>query len=158
MSFSLTTIAHGGVRTGKVRRSAVSTQGRADGSPPAEDILHLRLNGSPEAAASARRALARLRGDLDAPLMETMRLLVTELVSNSVKHARAGHVQLKAVVGRSAVWIEVLDEGPGFDPNKQRTPGHDAGWGLFLVERLANRWGVVQDGASTRVWFELRRG
>ena len=137
----------------------MTTPERANGSPvAAEDTLHLRLAGNPEAAASARRALARLRGDLDPPLMETMRLLVTELVSNSVKHARAGHVQLKAVVGRQAVWIEVLDEGPGFDPDKPRTPGKDAGWGLFLVERLASRWGVVQDGASTRVWFELRRG
>jgi anti-sigma regulatory factor (Ser/Thr protein kinase) len=151
-------MARRGARGGKAPREAVSTQGRANGSPGTEDTLHLRLSGSPEAAASARRALARLRSDLDPPLMETMRLLVTELVSNSVKHAQAGHVQLKAVVGRSAVWIEVLDEGPGFDPDKPRTPGKDAGWGLFLVERLANRWGVVQDGASTRVWFELRRG
>src|SRR5215211_5346326 len=108
--------------------------------PSAADTIDVRLSGGPEAPSRARRALARLRGDLDPPLMETMRLLVTELVSNSVKHAQAGHVQLKAVVGRQAVWIEVLDEGPGFDPDRPRTPGKDAGWGLVLVERLANRW------------------
>jgi hypothetical protein len=33
----------------------------------------------------------------------------------------------------------------------------DDGWGLFLVQRLAERWGVKTDGASKRVWFELRR-
>ena len=38
------------------------------------------------------------------------------------------------------------------------TPGtDDSGWGLFLVERLADRWGVSQDSGATRVWFELRR-
>ena len=33
----------------------------------------------------------------------------------------------------------------------------ESGWGLFLVERLANRWGVRHDGDATHVWFELRR-
>ena len=33
----------------------------------------------------------------------------------------------------------------------------ESGWGLFLVERLAHRWGVGRDGPATRVWFELRR-
>jgi anti-sigma regulatory factor (Ser/Thr protein kinase) len=125
----------------------------------AEDSFTLRLSGGPAAAAVARRHLARLRGDLDPPLMETMRLLVTELVANSVKHARADHVELKVLVGRTAVWIEVLDEGPGFEPvPRDGDSRDDSGWGLFLVERLSNRWGVVRDGSATRVWFELLRG
>jgi anti-sigma regulatory factor (Ser/Thr protein kinase) len=122
-----------------------------------EDGLSLRLPGSPEAAAKARRALGKLRGDLDPPLMETLRLLVTELVTNSVKHTGAETVVLKVLVGRSAVWTEVTDAGPGFDP-ASATGRDGTGWGLFLVERLADRWGVNQDAASTQVWFELRRG
>jgi anti-sigma regulatory factor (Ser/Thr protein kinase) len=122
-----------------------------------DDGLSLRLPGSPDACAQARRALGGLRGDIDAPLMETLRLLVTELVTNSVRHARTDTVMLKVLVGRGAVWTEVADRGSGFDP-----PGvgerDRAGWGLFLVERLANRWGVSQDGDGTKVWFELRRG
>jgi anti-sigma regulatory factor (Ser/Thr protein kinase) len=123
-----------------------------------EDGLSVRLPGGPDAAARARRALAKLRGDLDPPLMETLRLLVTELVTNSVKHTSAETIVLNVLVVRSTVWTEVTDAGPGFDPTGDGTPDKDrTGWGLFLVERLAERWGVNRDGADTKVWFELRR-
>ena len=123
-----------------------------------DDGISLRLRGGPEAAARARRALSKLRADIDPPLMETLRLLVTELVSNSVRHARSETVILKVLVGRTSVLTEVTDEGPGFDPADAATPGtDDSGWGLFLVERLADRWGVHQDPDTTKVWFELRR-
>jgi anti-sigma regulatory factor (Ser/Thr protein kinase) len=125
-----------------------------------EDGFTLRLPGGPAAAATARRALAHLRGDFDEPLMETMRLLVTELVGNSVRHAQARFVSVRAVVTDSAVWLEVSDEGPGFEIEgaiRQGAQSDEAGWGLFLVERLANRWGVRREGDSTHVWFELRR-
>jgi anti-sigma regulatory factor (Ser/Thr protein kinase) len=137
----------------------VSTSDHAQAPHGAQDSFTLRLSGGPEAAAVARRHLARLRGDLDPPLMETMRLLVTELVANSVKHAEADSLELKVLVGRTAVWIEVVDEGPGFEPVPRNSNSRDdSGWGLFLVERLANRWGVAREGAATRVWFELLRG
>jgi anti-sigma regulatory factor (Ser/Thr protein kinase) len=124
-----------------------------------DDGISLRLRGGPEAAARARRALSQLRADIDPPLMETLRLLVTELVANSVRHAQADTVVLKVLVGRNAVLTEVTDEGPGFDPADTGSPGTDeSGWGLFLVERLAERWGVNQQGDATKVWFELRRG
>jgi anti-sigma regulatory factor (Ser/Thr protein kinase) len=127
-------------------------------APSVDDGITLRLRGGPEAAARARRGLTKLRADLDPPLMETLRLLVTELVSNSVRHARSETVVLKVLVGRSAVLTEVTDEGPGFDPTHAGQPGaDDNGWGLFLVERLAHRWGVNQAGDATRVWFELLR-
>jgi anti-sigma regulatory factor (Ser/Thr protein kinase) len=124
-----------------------------------EDGMTLRLQGNKEAAAHARHALGRIRSDVDPPLMETLRLLVTELVTNSVKHARADSVVLRVLVGHEAVWTEVANEGPGFDP-ADTTPldRQRPGWGLFLVERLADRWGVNHAGRSTKVWFELRRG
>ncbi len=133
---------------------------RAHGpSSTEDDSLVLRLGGGPDAAATARGALARLRADLDPPLMETLRLLVTELVTNSVKHARADTVSLIVTVKDTSVRTEVRDEGPGFDPSTTGAPGNDrGGWGLFLVERLADRWGTARDATGTRVWFELRRG
>ena len=124
-----------------------------------DDGISLRLRGGPEAAARARRALSTLRADIDPPLMETLRLLVTELVSNSVRHAQSETVVLRVLVARTAVLTEVTDEGPGFDPTDAGAPGtDDSGWGLFLVERLADRWGVNQASDVTKVWFELRRG
>jgi anti-sigma regulatory factor (Ser/Thr protein kinase) len=124
-----------------------------------DDGISLRLRGGPEAAARARQALSKLRADIDPPLMETLRLLVTELVSNSVRHAHSETVVLRVLVGRTAVVTEVTDEGPGFDPADAGTPGsEDSGWGLFLVERLAHRWGVNQNPDATKVWFELLRG
>ena len=62
-------------------RRGVERQGR--------DGLRMHLGSGPEAAASARGAISELRADLDPPLVETMRLLVTELVSNSVRHTAA---------------------------------------------------------------------
>ena len=122
-----------------------------------EDGLSLRIDRSPSAAAKARRSLATL-GDLNGQLMETLRLLVTELVTNSVRHARADTVLLRVLVGRSAIRTEVTDAGPGFDPAETASLSSDrTGWGLFLVERLATRWGVNSNSDGTRVWFELRR-
>ena len=128
------------------------------GGRATQDALSLRLRGGPQAAGLARRALTRLRGDLDGPVVENMRLLVTELVTNSVKHAHSPNVGLKVLVTEPSVWIEVTDEGDGFEP-RARVGGQDeaSGWGLFLVDRLADRWGVARDGDHTRVWFELKR-
>jgi anti-sigma regulatory factor (Ser/Thr protein kinase) len=147
-------------RTGVIRQNGIRIPVMSPPvHPTADDALTMRLHGGPAAAATARRALSRLRADIDPPLMETLRLLVTELVANSVRHTEADTVMLKVLIGRSAVWTEVTDEGPGFDPAATGTPRADhTGWGLFLVERLAERWGVARDEEGTKVWFELRRG
>jgi anti-sigma regulatory factor (Ser/Thr protein kinase) len=122
------------------------------------DAVSVELAGGPHAAAKARGALSGLRSDIDPPCLETLRLLVTELVTNGVKHAGSDTVSVKVLVGGSAVWTEVSNEGPGFDPDSAGTPREDrSGWGLFLVQRLSHRWGVRQDNGHTRVWFELAR-
>jgi anti-sigma regulatory factor (Ser/Thr protein kinase) len=124
----------------------------------------MRLGSGPDAAAEARRALAQLRVDLDPPLMETLRLLVTELVTNSVRHTECDSVTLRVAIGKGAVLTEVVDDGPKFDApgylaEEQTMDGNDPGhgWGLFLVQRLARDWGVKDDGGTKRVWFELAR-
>ena len=107
----------------------------------------MQLGNGPEAASEARRAIMELRADLDPPLMETLRLLVTELVSNSVRHTAADSVTLKVAIGKAAVLTEVADTGPGFEPEcLEKTGDEDTGWGLFLVQRLAHSWGVKHDG------------
>jgi anti-sigma regulatory factor (Ser/Thr protein kinase) len=56
------------------------------------------------------------------------------------------------------VRIEVTDNGPGFEPDASR-PDEDesSGWGLFLIDQLSERWGVVHEDL-TMVWFEVTRG
>jgi len=136
----------------------MATRSRRGVERHGHDGLSMALGRSPEAAALARRAIGELRADLDPPLMETLRLLVTELVTNSVRHTAGDFVTLKVAVGKSAVITEVADSGPGFAPECVEQAGaENTGWGLFLVQRLANTWGVKHDGPSKRVWFELRR-
>ena len=137
------------------------TQGsRVDGPYP--NGLRMRLGSGPEAAVEARQALAKLPAELDPPVMETLRLLVTELVTNSVRHTDCDSLTLRIAVGKAAVLTEVADDAPGVDLDSLATSepeAHDrnAGWGLFLVERLARDWGVKDDGSTKRVWFELAR-
>jgi anti-sigma regulatory factor (Ser/Thr protein kinase) len=86
----------------------------------------------------------------------TLRLLVSELVTNSIRHVTGSNrpVELAVRIGARAIRVEVHDGGSGFKPRKPEPRGADGGFGLFLVERMASRWGVdTQDG--TRVWFEL---
>ena len=107
-------------------------------------------------------ALARhqLEGWLPSTLGEShrgaLRLLVSELVTNSIRHVvdSPGPVVLAVQIGARAIRVEVHDGGAGFEPGKPEPRGADGGFGLFLVERMASRWGVdSRDG--TRVWFEL---
>jgi anti-sigma regulatory factor (Ser/Thr protein kinase) len=126
------------------------------------DGLKMRLGSGPDAAVEARHAIARLRADLDPPLMETLRLLVTELVTNTVRHTDCDGLTLRIAIGKSAVITEVADDGPKFDLDSFTAEGgragdSDTGWGLFLVQRLARSYGVKEDGNSKRVWFELGR-
>ena len=123
-----------------------------------EDAIKLRLAGDPEAAVRARHSLSRLRTELDGSTTESLRLLVTELVTNAVRHARAPTVDLLVMVTRPSVRVEVADPGPGFEPEpRRRNQDPEGGWGLFLVGRLADRWGVAREASHTRVWFELER-
>ncbi len=88
--------------------------------------------------------------------LETLRLLVSEVVTNSVRHGCATESVQLAIDVSNPVKVEVADSGTGFVPSPRATaPTEVGGWGLFLVEQLAERWGVSRDGHSTRVWFCL---
>jgi len=130
----------------------------AAASSCSDDLLSLRLEGSTDAAALARRAIGRLRTGLDPGTLETVRLLVTELVTNSVRHAGAPSVDLRVRVDDNRVRLDVHDDGPGFSPD-ERPPvrGAHGGWGLFLVDSLADRWGVEEGARGSHVWAELVR-
>jgi anti-sigma regulatory factor (Ser/Thr protein kinase) len=107
------------------------------------------------APAAARRAVERLEGRVDDDLIPQVKLLVSELVTNSVKYGANGAITLKVdAVRPGKVRAEVIDQGLGFIPGARDRPATEAGgWGLHLVQTLSNRWGVRE--GSTRVWFEI---
>jgi anti-sigma regulatory factor (Ser/Thr protein kinase) len=124
--------------------------------------LHLQMRPGAEAAGEARHALGRLEGSVNNSGLDVLRLLVTELVTNSVRHgSRADRdwIELDVLIYSNAVRAEVSDPGPGFVPKTTPEPHADrpGGWGLCLVDSLADRWGVGGED-RTRVWFELDRG
>ena len=93
--------------------------------------------------------------------MADVRLLVSELVTNSVRHADMpppGTVTVDVSLDARKIHVEVRDSGSGFEPRGRRDGQSKAGgWGLYLVERLADRWGVMRN-SFTRVWFEIDLG
>ncbi|HEX8855890.1 MAG TPA: ATP-binding protein [Thermoleophilaceae bacterium] len=128
-------------------------------SPQAE-VTRL-LPSEPDAAALAREALDELEPMLADDVFATVRLLVSELVTNSVRHAEAGAgqmIELRATLLADRLRVEVTDRGAGFDETRRAPDRHStSGWGLYIVDQLADSWGVVRDDA-TRVWFEIERG
>jgi serine/threonine-protein kinase RsbW len=115
---------------------------------------------TPEAAAEARHALDSLGDAVSGGRLRDVRLLVSELVTNAVRHANlnAGDViGLVVEVADHALRVEVHDPGGGFVPTAPSPdPARPSGWGLYLVAELADRWGVESD-ETTLVWFELDR-
>ena len=115
-----------------------------------------KLPKSPESAATARRLLDQLDGEVTPELLETARLLVTEVVTNAVRHVkRDGPINLRIDVRDDALRIEVLDPGQGFVPRRRGPDAPlDGQWGLHFLEMLSDRWGIDSTD-RTRVWFEL---
>ena len=122
-------------------------------------MLNLLLTEDRGAAAAARQALRDGNGMVPDAIREDVLLLVSELVTNAVRHAGAGpdrplHLQLL----RGPRWLVVVvrDQGPGFTWHPAPPAGNESGgWGLFLVDQIADRWGVECTTSGTRVWFEI---
>jgi anti-sigma regulatory factor (Ser/Thr protein kinase) len=112
------------------------------------------------AAADARRELKTLLGNLDSKELDTISLLVTELIANSVKHSGApasSGISLDVKLTEDLVRVEVRDGGRGFMPALRNGDSPlESHWGLQLMDELSDRWRVEAD-PHTCVWFELDR-
>jgi anti-sigma regulatory factor (Ser/Thr protein kinase) len=128
-------------------------------NPRISHSLTFPLEPAPEAATEARRIV----GSLEMPLerRDVVQLLVSELVTNSIRHSRwdrGRRFELRVRPPDHCVRIEVCDAGGEWTQQAtsrsltaEETPG---GWGLLLVDRLADRWGIVRE-EGTCVWFEV---
>jgi anti-sigma regulatory factor (Ser/Thr protein kinase) len=110
----------------------------------------------PATVRAARGALDGFEGDLPAPRLYDASLCLSELVSNAIQHpGTGGAIELTVDFDGSRLRVEVTDPGHGFSPGPP-TAGDLRGWGLFIVERLSDTWGV-EAGERTVVWFEILR-
>lgn len=118
--------------------------------------MRFRLPPDARSPGQARRTLEGLRVSLDDPVVDNAALLVSEVVSNSVRHAGLGAadaIEVRVRGSRAMLHVDVIDPGPGFEPQVQPRED-DGGWGLWLLNQLATRWGV-EHADTTRVWFDL---
>ena len=115
--------------------------------------------------AAAGRARAEIgewlaRSHSEQALIEVSRLLVSELVTNCVRHAQTvadAPVQLTASLDPTTLRIEISDTGTDGTVGRRppRFSDGSGGFGLDLVAGLSSAWGVERGPRSTTVWLEL---
>ncbi len=126
---------------------------------PEETRWNLQLT-LPTASHAVRLARQTTRDSLAtwrlAPLEETAVLLVSELVTNAVRHARGGNaITLELEGSQSRLRIEVTDTDPRW-PQPRTPAGFDeSGFGFVLVDALAGKWGVRETATGKAVWAEV---
>ena len=172
-ALSLELLPFGGNRQcSRARRhlfAAFEGRGRGSGGGDVES-LNLTLPAGPEAPQLARRHLDALAERLDGARLYELRLLVTELVTNCVRHAGltpSDSIGFDVSVSSNRTRVEVSDAGQGFDDAAAGSAPESAeaaedpvlssrgsGWGLHLVEHLSDRWGITREN-GTCVWFEV---
>jgi anti-sigma regulatory factor (Ser/Thr protein kinase) len=128
----------------------------ASAAPSGNPGLDLLVRASPTELSAAREALSQL--PIPPSLLEDVRLLASELVANSIKHAGISPddwIRLRARVAGGSLRVDVIDAGRGgplpLPGGVRPVPGASSGWGLYLVDVLATRWGY----SGGRCWFEI---
>jgi serine/threonine-protein kinase RsbW len=135
---------------GDLRRGALF------GRPGSFQVSLVPEEGAPK---RARMVLAELGGDIDAGVCERGSVVLSELVTNALKHGGLTPLQrinVEVSVRPDLVRMEVTDPGSGFEI-AALTPGRadgSGGWGLWLVDEMTDRWGV-DFRHSTNVWCEF---
>ena len=139
-----------------LRRMAL--RGRSGGPSASRESIAVELEPSSNCPAAARAALSPLAGAIPTRVYSDLRLQVSELVTNSVRHGELRPrdlIRLQIELSDRLLRVQVSDPGQGFSANiPDPVAGEPGGWGLFLTERLADRWGVDRDGGWTTVWLE----
>src|SRR3954447_26313408 len=129
--------------------------------PKPRPVVRTPIGSDTLAPSAARHALGPLRSQLGDARYRVCELLVSELVTNVVRHTPAAHslaaADMRVRLYGDRVRVEVRDDGPGFRPHP-RSDAQDigSGWGLHLVGELSDRWGI-EPGVQNCVWFEIGR-
>ncbi len=107
----------------------------------------------------ARSFVRRCSELLDAVATETVLLLTSEMVTNSVQHARTERIHISLERVGTSLRVEVIDDDPSPPVLRARDDSRLGGLGIQMVERLSSAWGVDDHApAGKRVWFEVDAG
>ncbi|MFF4437421.1 SpoIIE family protein phosphatase [Streptomyces sp. NPDC001621] len=121
---------------------------------PDDHVAEWRLDAEPLAVPRARRLVReRLLTWCLPHAVETAELLVSEVVTNAVRHAQGDRIGLR-VVRTDALLFEVTDDEPALPAMLNAGPLDESGRGLRVVSRLAREWGASTSGHRKTVWFE----
>lgn len=112
------------------------------------------IDRTASAAAQARRLVTTLFCDrLGGETLDDLLLVVSELVTNALLHG-TGKIELRMALDSRHLTGAVTDEGEGFDrESREHDPARVGGHGLYLVGRVAERWGMGR--GPTSVWFQI---
>ncbi|HWB67466.1 MAG TPA: ATP-binding protein [Mycobacteriales bacterium] len=116
--------------------------------------MRLHLASEAASAARARAWLAEQLPEWSDASVSTAELLVSELVTNAVLHAH-GRIEVTADWEGSSITVDVIDRWPSRPVRKAYGPDAATGRGLFLLEQLAEAWGVREQADRKAVWFRL---
>ena len=121
----------------------------------------LHVPAEPVSVSAARRFVAELLTGLGCrcSLRDDAELMLSELVTNAVRHQRDGGIEITAALHGSALRVSVTDdsrEAPAARPGNTPSTESVSGRGLLLIERLATRWGWAPLDNGKVVWFEAR--
>jgi anti-sigma regulatory factor (Ser/Thr protein kinase) len=127
-----------------------------------ERRLDLRVRASPEEVLLVRHALGGL--GLPDVMLDDATLLVSELLTNSIRHSGLRpdeEVRVTAEWSGQRLRVTVRDRpaarpAPPVAGSIRPPPGAESGWGLFLVDQIASQWGTLDDEAGGGYWFELK--
>ncbi|HEX6286074.1 MAG TPA: ATP-binding protein [Acidimicrobiia bacterium] len=112
--------------------------------------MTLQVGSDVSAPSISRSRLRSMRAALG-PRYDDVVLVVSELVSNSVRHGMTNGIDVKVSTTPNTIRIEVTDDGPGFSIDDPRGEG----MGLSIVEKLAEAWGMRDGQQKFTVWAEL---
>ena len=130
-------------------------------SPSRQPLLRV-FPGTPDSASAARMMARQLLGDSD-PAAETVMLLVSELVTNAVVHSQSGTpggtVTVALCPVSAGVLVQVRDDGGSSEPRLAEIAAGSAehGYGLLLVDALADSWGTISGPDSRVTWCRVSR-
>jgi anti-sigma regulatory factor (Ser/Thr protein kinase) len=118
------------------------------------------LDGGLEAPAEARRWVLGHEGWHSRRRRDDVALMLCEVVTNAVLHGGVGpgtELRIDVAADDRAITFRVYDRGEGFRPEARAGPPRRRGWGLYIVDRLAHRWGIAHVPGGACVWFEALR-